>query len=102
MSDQPGTEENPKRYNIPSNTELAQRLARVESNIEHVDTKLDHQQETLELIAEHLGSGTKANTQMISEIKNQHKRLWFTHQAMKWVIGLLMGGSLTVYVLMAL
>lgn len=89
----------PPTSDAPSNSKLAERMARVEAGLEHVDTKLDHHGETLDRIADNLDSQLDETAEEVEEIKPQHKRLWLTHQALKWFVGVSAGGTLTVYLL---
>lgn len=86
---------------MPSNTELSERITRVEEGIGHVETKIDHQGQTLERIADNLDNQTNENAAQIQEMGDEHDRLWYIYQGTKWLLMLICGGSLSVFIITA-
>lgn len=79
---------------IPSNTELAERMAHVEATLDHVDDKLDHQAATLNRIADRLEDNLTETQETIEKIESEHTRLWLVYQGVKWAIVVGSGSSL--------
>lgn len=70
----------------PSNSELTQRITRVEE-------KIDHQSETLDRIEQQLSDDHQDLTERLERMEPRHKRLWHTYQAGKWLIAVGSGGG---------
>lgn len=79
------------RAGVPSNTELAQRTARIEE-------KIDHQSEQIEDLAETLEDDLEQQRQRIEEIQPQHQRLWITYQGARWILAIGSGGGVLALV----
>lgn len=67
------------RTTVDPNTDLAERLARVEQQNKH-------QSEVLERIETQINEDHDQLAERVGEIEPQHKRLWFTYQGAKWVM----------------
>lgn len=74
------------RRGAPSNSELAERTARIEANVEHVA-------ETVDRIDDKLDAEMADVQDDVDDIKPEHKRLWLTYQAAKWGAGIASGGG---------
>ncbi|GKZ14886.1 hypothetical protein [Haladaptatus sp. T7] len=85
-SERSGTESTMINPGIPSNTQLAERMARVEE-------KLDHTTDVLERIDTSLNEEMDDIESRVEEIEPWSMRFRFLYRGGKWVVGLLAGSS---------
>lgn len=70
-----------------SNAELAQRLARVEEQI-------NHQSEVLDRIEQRVDEDHDQLESRVDKIQPQHAQVWMLYQGSKWALALSSGGGL--------
>ena len=83
----------------PSNAELAERMARVEEGVDHVETQLDHHGDTLERIEDRLADDLDAKGERIEGMEPKVRQMWLTQQAAKWLIMVGSGGGVLALLL---
>jgi hypothetical protein len=83
----------------PSNAELAERMARVEEGVDHVETKLDYQGDTLERIEGRLADDLDAKADRLDGMEPKVRQLWLIQQAAKWLIMVGSGGGVLALLL---
>lgn len=70
----------PNAHGLPSNPELAERLARVEEKQDHVVERIDH-------IADSLDKDLAELEQSHNDVKEKNTRLWLIYRFGRWGLG---------------
>lgn len=83
----------------PTNAELAERMARVEEGVEHVEIKLDHHGDTLERIEQDLAADLGTKGDRLDDVEPKVQTMWLTQQAVKWLIMVGSGGGVLALVI---
>lgn len=79
-------ENGPPTRGPPSNSQLTERLARVEEKQDHVVAQIDR-------VAESLDEDLAEIETSVEAIEPRHERLWHTYQAIKWVATITITGG---------
>lgn len=75
------------RGHVPTNLQLAEQ-------IKNVDGKIEHQADVLERIEDGLESNQTELKGRVADLEPRQQRMWYTFQALKWVIVTASGGGL--------
>jgi len=80
---------------VPSNTELAQRLARVEEGV-------DRQSEHIERLADTIEQDLENKRERLDAVETRNQTLWYAYNAGKWILAVGSGGGALALIVQAL